>query len=629
MTPPEYWQPIENDPRGTWALYRGMAAMFASLAKKIERSFQSAFYRPHALQTEVPASSGRKASSTIKIDRGTDDLSQPRVIGPGSMVLTGPQGRRYVNRDRVEWLPFDATTVRSVLFEAVAAGYCYNLDHLADPDGLITAGVYDAAKGPNANGPDLSKVEIAALSGARTSIGASIFEAIGTSDHSRIQDTGKPSVFRATDEGLYIRIDVATNLENVGRVLRVIGFEDPKIEDPVGSGLYPRTVIVDDGLQRTRPLSAQADDGGVFTDETVAASSEAVDDMTLISAVPAVGDAYYLGSAGVFLGVQIDLSQVAQATALEIAVEGWDGFSWLPMPDLVDGTVKDGVALGQSGTITFSELRAWAQNPINGVTARYIRLRVVTATGVTQQPLGQKAYTLDYSRLIPEAGSVTWSLLDWRDLGFAIQELAAPTGGRDDILRLLGDERGVYQQTDEPDDDFRERAGSLAEVVSPKAIRNAVNRALEPYGFRGRAFDLQNDGDGSLHFDGMFADIDAADYYSAGDIFPESPYKLPISDSEDAVTGIANGEARGIFFVELPWIGVGDFGIFADEGPIQYLESAGVFIGPAADEGFVDGFSVGGNAVYRAIYDSVHRIRAGGIGFVMSRNDDLNTPPCP
>jgi hypothetical protein len=619
VTPKEYHQPIEDDPRGSFALYRGMAKMYADLAARIHRSNQAAFYRTSSLQGDEPATSGVRSTALVKVERKRD-LPEGRTIAAGAMVLEGPQGRLYSNVLETEWIPFDTEPEKQILFRALADGFLFNLGHLADPDGLITAGVYDAAdpKNPNANGPDTGAVFQVDLSKQRTAIEGSITAAVGPTDNGRIKDSGKPDRFRATDVGLYARIDSATNPANVGRVLRVIGFEDLKVEDPPLSGLFPRSIIVDDGPQRFKLLSAQADDGGVFTDQTIASNETSPDDMTLLPVVPVAGDAFYWGSATTFSEIVHDLSTLAAATTLTVAIEYFDGASYVAIPGVVDTTIADLIAFAVSGSYVFTPPGDWATDTINSVTAFHVRARVLVAAGVTQNPLGRQAFTKNPNQLVAESGAVTWSILDWADQGFELTEIAAFAGGRDNTLRLLGDERKVFQQAGETDEAFRQRAAKLVEVVSPVAIRNAVNRLLEPFGFRGQAFDVGDDGT-EVFFDGFFADVDAADYYDGGGSFPESPYLLPLSEEE----------AYGFFFIVLPFLGFGDFGIFADEGPVLFVDVPGVYLGGAADSGFVDGFPVDGDAVYRSIFDTVNRIRAGGVGFAMIRDEALNVPPCP
>lgn len=205
-----------------------------------------------------------------------------------------------------------------------------------------------------------------------------------------------------------------------------------------------------------------------------------------------------------------------------------------------------------------------------------------------------------------EAGTIKWTMLDWKDLGYELEEVGVPTGGRDDELYLLGDGRGLYQQESESDDDFRQRAARLQDVVSPNAIRRAVNRQLQPFNFRGLAIDVQD-------FDGFFWDVDAFDYYGVGDVFPESPYKLLLSMQE----------AYGWFFVYVPFITEGEFGFAYDES--QVFQIGTEFFGPAWDQAFFDGFPVGAAAAYSAIYSSVNEIRLGGVGFTMIRDLDLNS----
>lgn len=616
VTPPEYHVPIMNDPRGSFAIVRAVAKMYAALSEKIHRSAQATFILPSALQVDVPASSGVRATFDADVQR-TRDLDQARVIGAGELQLSGPQGRRYENVSEVTWIPFDTAVTKTIEFQAIAPGYVFNLDHIADPDGLITAGIYDPndPANPNANGPDLAKVAMVPRSNDRTSTGASIIAAIGPDARAQIRDSGRPNVFLATDVGLYIKIESATNPDNVGRVLRVIGFVDDKIEDPPDSGLFPRNIIVDDGPQRFRLLSAQADDGGVLTNQTVAANEESPDDMTLLPAAPAVNDAYYFGAHARFRSVVVDVS-VAGEGVWTLTWEYWNGATWAALADVVDATT--GFQASGVNDVRYTLPADWASNTVNGVAAFHIRARVSAFTSITQQPLGRQAYAMIQQQLLAESGAVTWSILDWIDLGFELARIEAATGGRDDDLRILGFERGIAQQDGESDTVFRERLSRLAEVVTPRAIRSVVNRQLEPFGFAGQAFDIGTD-TSAQHFEGLFADIDAADYYEPGDAFPESPYHLPLS----------HDEAYGHFWVRVPYLGFGDFGMAADEGPTYLLTPPGLFIGPAADFGFVDGYPVDGNAIYAAIYDAVYRIRGGGIGFSLLRDEALNVPVCP
>lgn len=623
VTPEEYHQPIIDDPRGSVALYRAFARQFSVVAERAYRSAQACFYLSSSLQGDDPASSKTFATATVSVQR-TRDFDKPRVAIAGAMRLRGRRNRTFVNALETEWIPWDTENEKELLFIAEAPGFASNMDHVADPDGNLTNGVYDADAASHPPGTDY--LDLDDQDGDRTSIGATIIANAATG--SQIKDSGRPSMFRDQDVGLYVRIDHAANAANIGKIMRVVAFEQPDAEDPPGSGLFPRIITVDDGPQRYRLVNAQADDGGVLTNETPAANEESPDDMTLLPAVPAVGDAYYFGSATVFQEVVLEISTLAIATTLTLAWEYWNGGAYVAIPAVLDGTELGATPLGQSGRVTFTPPGDWAPDTIGGRLAYHVRLRVTAAAGVTQQPLGQQAYTMNADPLIDgftgglsEAGEVTWSVMDWADLGFELTHIEAPTGGRDDDLFLLGEERGVYRQTDETDEAFRRRASRLADVVSPKAIQRTVNRQLEPFGFRGLAFDISilPDADPGTYFDGFFLDVDALDYYQPGDAFPLSPYHLLLSHQEE----------RGWFFVILPFIGDGDFGLFLDEGPKPYIDPPGEYLGPALDSGFLDGFAVGGDAAYRALYNAIDAIRGGGIGFTMIRDERLNTAFCP
>jgi len=613
--PEHYINPIKEDPRGSYAMFRAFAAEYAKLAQGIERSAQASFYLPSSLQSNEPASSGRKASSIVTIER-TIDLNQGMTIAAGAMVIQGPQDRRYVNSVAVEWIPFDVSPSRDVLFEAVAYGYVYNLDHFGDPEGNLTGGVFNPDLAVQ-NGID-PKISIFNRSQSRAGIEATITPSSITS---YISDSGAGDRFFASDVGLYLRIANATNPENVGKVFRIAGFEDPKQESPPLSGLFPRRLIIDDSPARIRLLSAQADDGGAFTNETVAANEESLDDVTLTPAVPVAGDAYYFGSSSPFTSVVVDISQLAEGALLTVEWEYWDGAGYVSIPVLSDSTRVGDVTFAKSGSVDFGDLVAvgWVADAINGVSALHVRARVTGVPALTQTPLGRQVYTLNPDSLIGETGSVSWAMMDFKDLGVELRKVPAFAGGKDDLIRLLGDERGVTQQAQESDEAFRRRASRLESVVSPNAIRNALNRALEPLGFRGEAFDVQSDIDGETFFEGFFADVDFADYYEPGDLFPESKFKLPLSLRE----------TYGFFFLRVPLLGGGDFGAFADDGPSHYIEAEQIYISGFADAGFADGFPVLGNAVYSEIYDTINRIKMDGVGFTFIFDEAMNASGCP
>lgn len=600
VTPAEYHEAIEEDPRGSFRLFEALAELFATLAQRGNRSAQASFYLGHATQSDAPASSRVRATADVLVDR-TRDVDHVRFMAVGKARFRGVGGRTYRNTNQLTWLPDDPTPSKTIEIEAEFSGFAGNLDHIADPSGKLTDQDGD---------PDTAALDFASQSNNRTGTQGGILPVDADNTTGRIRDSGAGDRLQESDVGLYVRIDDHPDAANVGRVLRIEGFGTEPL-DPL-TGLARRVVLVDDGPQRRPLLSARADDGGVFTDETAAANESTADDMTLLPAAPVVADAYYFGSESTFGELTIDTSQPGIGT-YTITWEYWDGSAWTTPADLMDGTL----GFRQTGptSVTFTIPGDWTANTVDGVLAFHLRARLSAFTALTQQPLGRQAFTFNGLRLVNTGGTdgdTTWSVLDWGDLGFRILDMEAPSGGRDDDLFLMGQERGLFQQSNETDVEFRQRAARLEDVITPGAIGRAVNRALEPFGFRGEAIDVQNG------LTGFFFDVDAFDYYETGDTFPTDPWKLFLSEQE----------AFGWFLVVVPWLGFGDFGMFYDEGPILFLDGPQEYIGPAFDSGFYDGAALSANASYAALHETVDKIRAGLVGFTMTRDERLNAPEC-
>lgn len=84
-------------------------------------------------------------------------------------------------------------------------------------------------------------------------------------------------------------------------------------------------------------------------------------------------------------------------------------------------------------------------------------------------------------------GGATWRILDWIiDWGLeAVNELS-PQNGKAAFLDELGFERAIGRSPGEGDESYRERVREIADVVTPNAIRRALNRAMPgiPWNFR-------------------------------------------------------------------------------------------------------------------------------------------------
>lgn len=698
ITPSEFHAPMQGHP--SLALIRGMAEVFAQLATKASRTQQAAFFLPHALQTFPPASSGVRATGTTTLRREADTTGA-LLAEPGEMRLEGRGGRAYVNTSTIFWYP-QSTGVEQFTgtFQCEITGFAGNLDHLADTNGELP----------------LDRIDMADQSQGRASTGGSIL--IGGTG-TAIQDSGTPDLFAPEDVGLYVKINQASNASNEGRRLKIVGFDFPAEEIPVGAGLYPRRVFVETNeLSVAREALREDNSTASFVDVTASVLTRDAD-VVFFPDPSGLDDAFLVASSHPLAGVRFSLSTAAVADwTLTWEYENGSGFQALP------GVTGLGAALDVEGAIEVTwdvpaDFAAVA-SPATGLPWYFVRVRISAFTSVATAPVFRNLNAVDHRPLIAEAGTVTWALEDFKDLGVGIVSSQAFGGGRDDDLRLLGESRGLYQQDNETDGLFRSRVSEMLDTVSPNAVLRAVNRALRPFGAEGRAIDVQNG------LTGAFADQDFFDNYTAGDTdfahfavrlvattdVPLAVIGTPVVDGVATVNGdlilltgqtnpVENGayrvvilgvplrtplwgfgaattalngitsvsegvafedttwivnlgdiidtdaltiqqlitdafpvdpnilnlsqdEAYGFFLVQVPFLGFGEFGAAFDEGPTSFIDAESTYVSGFMDAGFMDGGPSDSLALYAAIHSSVDAIRAGGINFVVVRDEAIN-----
>jgi hypothetical protein len=143
--------------------------------------------------------------------------------------------------------------------------------------------------------------------------------------------------------------------------------------------------------ERTYPISgAVADDGGVQTDETIAANNDTANDMTLLPAVPAVNDAYYFAYGSTFGKIRLNQG-TAGAGEWTIVWEYWNGTTWAGLSNVNDET--NGFRASGHKFITFDVPGDWATTTVAGLGPYYwVRSRMTTYTSITTQPLGTRAW---------------------------------------------------------------------------------------------------------------------------------------------------------------------------------------------------------------------------------------------
>ena len=146
---------------------------------------------------------------------------------------------------------------------------------------------------------------------------------------------------------------------------------------------------------------AVADDGGVQTDETTAATNDAVNDMTLLPAAPEVDDAYYLAGDEMFCGIELVLGTQGAGT-YTITWEYYNG-AWVALAGVTDNSNGFKAAPG-THAITFTIPTDWKKTTVKTLNKYWVRARcsAYTPNGYTQ-PFGTRAYTHDALHYLWEA----------------------------------------------------------------------------------------------------------------------------------------------------------------------------------------------------------------------------------
>jgi hypothetical protein len=586
------------DTENSLPVYQAAVSGLAAVSARRLRRSQASFLLPHSLQTGEPADFASPAKLYVTIER-PESLDLAMLIPPRKMLITGPSGRIYYNVDAIEYARRDADAVREVLCECLVSGEVGNLDFLVNDDIYVPAG-------KPAGYFRSEHLTLTDQSRGRVNTGASIVQLEGSTT---IKDSGIPSTFETSDRDLYVEILFSTDDTNIGKLYRIREHRWPGIEEPPNSNIRPTYAVLDDEFVPELLREALLDDGGAFTSYVAEANNQTADDFPLLPAAPAVDDAVYFGAIFPISALSIRIDTAADGV-FTIVWETWNGVSWLTPETVQDGTV--GLTAPGVVRVNLGNSKEQVATTVNGVHAFWVRARVSAFTSISTVPLAGYAAPLCYEPLDNEAGTVEWAVRDWKDLGVVINTARHGALGRDDDLGLLGDNRGMYRGNGETAEAFRLRISKVPDVVSPAALTRVVNRILAPLRLTGRVVDV---GD---QVNGFFFDTDAFDYYEEGDTYPLNQWKLLLS----------LWEAYGFFYVQLPLVSDGDFGMFYDEGPTLYLSDKGLYLGPAYDEGFYDGFSqVAAFQVYDLIYKEIERRKGGGIGFALLPDPSLNTLP--
>lgn len=218
--------------------------------------------------------------------------------------------------------------------------------------------------------------------------------------------------------------------------------------------------------------------------------------------------------------------------------------------------------------------------------------------------------------LVGEVGTAGWTLLEWEQLGFSVEQPNPSTRGTLDTLAALGRESSRDRQDGEDDDMLREAILNLPDVVSINAIKRAVDRTLSAHGLAAcRIYEmtaLAGTADPSLGFErfpGIVAD------QTACDVHPERE-----AGTAPAGLWIVGPDAPAYFLVRID--GIENRG---DTGGHSEADHLGFTVDPppgsgasfprsmAADISPCDGAAFGAAAIRRSVAATINKIKGAGV----------------
>lgn len=138
------------------------------------------------------------------------------------------------------------------------------------------------------------------------------------------------------------------------------------------------------------------DSGATWTDYTSAVSDDTAGTYADLSGL-AQGPGYVIISAdGQFRQILFAVDASVNTNSVTLAVEYWNGSSFVSVSNLTDGTADSGKSLAQNGTVKFDFPNDWVVSNIDGIEAYQVRVswsaNLSAAVHVTECRLGANAF---------------------------------------------------------------------------------------------------------------------------------------------------------------------------------------------------------------------------------------------
>lgn len=158
--------------------------------------------------------------------------------------------------------------------------------------------------------------------------------------------------------------------------------------------VYPSAVLIDDTIRaNTAVHGAVADDGGAETDETDEAGDAVASDMTLMPAVPVVGDAYLFGFDVKTEGISINVETDADGIYTITWKYSQGGDVWAALSDVVDQTY--GFLAPGTNTVRWTVPGDWATDTVGLISGLYwVKAELTALTNMAPIPVGTQAWML-------------------------------------------------------------------------------------------------------------------------------------------------------------------------------------------------------------------------------------------
>lgn len=215
-----------------------------------------------------------------------------------------------------------------------------------------------------------------------TPVDLSHAEAVIPVDHSQNQPAPLSTLIRQS----YVD-DVAAFIK---RLTPTMGLSDSETITTIDQSHNENIALGSEGGLQLLIAGAVADDGGVETDETAAARDATANDMTLLPAAPAVGDAYMLGATTKCAKFPINIG-TAGAGNWTLVMKYWNGAAWVACVDEIDTSAQfqsSGLKLWQH-----TPQGDWALHVVQGMNLYWVRIEVTNFVNIVTQPLGTQSWS--------------------------------------------------------------------------------------------------------------------------------------------------------------------------------------------------------------------------------------------